>query len=151
MRKALFTLLAVVCVALPVFAQTDYTPLDMNPFHRGSLFGSNKLSMSHSLGFEAGTSSNGYGYYLSRYTNHIGYKFSSKLDLDIDLNLVNFGSADIGKGISFNSDNKSRIIPEFSLRYKPSDSVSLELGFHQVSRYDRYNRFPWSASYFDKE
>lgn len=150
MKKSLILISLLVCLALPVLAQTDYTPIDMNPFHKGSLFGSNRLSMSHSLGFEAGTSSNGYGYYLSRYTNHIGYKFSSKLDLDIDLSLVNFGSASTGKGIEFNSDNKSKIIPEFSLRYKPSDSVSLELQFRQAPAYNRYSLFPWSSN-FDKE
>ncbi len=117
-------------------AQIDMSRLELNPFMRGML-APNKLSMSHSMGFEAGTSSNGMGYYLSRYTNHLSYKFNPKLELDLDLSLVNFGSASTNSGIEFNNDNNSKIIPEFSLRYKPSDSVSFEL---------RYVQRPWMQS-----
>ncbi|HQB98081.1 MAG TPA: hypothetical protein PKZ46_04035, partial [Candidatus Cloacimonadota bacterium] len=89
------------------------------------------LKMSHSMGFEAGTSSMGSGYYLSRYTNHMKYQFNPKLELDVDLNFVNFGSLNTNTGFALNDDNNSKILPEFSLRYKPSDSMSFEIRMSQ--------------------
>lgn len=136
MKQISLMLLLLSLAFVPLTAQIDMSRLELNPFMRGML-APNKLSMSHSMGFEAGTSSNGMGYYLSRYTNHMNYKFNSKLELDLDLSLVNFGSASTNSGIEFNNDNNSKIIPEFSLRYKPSDSVSFEL---------RYVQRPWMQS-----
>ncbi|HNX36806.1 MAG TPA: hypothetical protein PKI15_00470 [Candidatus Cloacimonadota bacterium] len=150
MNRILLLTVIALFLTLPLLAQTGYAPIDLNPFHNKGLFNNNKLQMSHSVGFEAGSSSSGYGYYLSRYTNHINYRFSSKLDLDIDLSLVNFGSATTAKGISFNSDNSSKIIPEFSLKYKPSDSVSFEIQYRQAPTFDQYRYSPW-YSWLDKE
>jgi hypothetical protein len=79
------------------------------------------------MGFQAGTSSIGEGYYLSRYTNHIQYKFNPKLELDLDLNFVNYGSVDTSSKFSMNDDNSNKLIPEFSLRYKPSDSILIQV------------------------
>lgn len=146
MKKLILATLLVVLAAYPLLAQIDFPKPNLNPFKGSSLLMPNKLSMSHSMGFEAGTASGGNGYYLSRYTNHISYKFNPKLALDLDLNFVNFGSASTKSGISFNQDNKSKILPEFSLSYKPSDSVSFELHYKQspYSLYQYANR-PWAA------
>jgi hypothetical protein len=99
-----------------------------------------KLKMSHSMGFSAGTSSNGLGFYQSRYTNHLQYDFSPKLNMAIDLNFVNFGSTSQNKSwsIQSNDDNKSRILPEFSLTYKPSDAFTLQVEYRNLS-----NQSPW--------
>lgn len=146
MKKLILATLLVVLAAYPLLAQIDFPKPNLNPFKGSSLLIPNKLSMSHSMGFEAGTASGGNGYYLSRYTNHISYKFNPKLALDLDLNFVNFGSTSTMSGISFNQDNKSKILPEFSLSYKPSDSVSFELHYKQspYSLY-RYENRPWAA------
>jgi len=115
---------------LPLMAQYDIPRPDFNPFslHSPML---QKLSMSHSMGFEAGSSSRGDGYYLSRYTNHLSYAFSPKLELDLDLNFVNFGSLNTSQSFSLNDDNDSKVLPEFSLRYRPSDSMTFELKMSQ--------------------
>ncbi|HRQ67088.1 MAG TPA: hypothetical protein P5170_00710, partial [Candidatus Syntrophosphaera sp.] len=113
MKKTLIGIL-ILLLSLPLLAQIDMPKPNLNPY-KGSgtpLFGLNKLSMSHSLGFEAGTSSSGRGYYLSRYTNHINYAFNPKLDLELDLSLVNYGST---SKLQFNSDNNTKVIPEFRL------------------------------------
>jgi hypothetical protein len=81
------------------------------------------------MGFEAGTSSSGDGYYLSRYTNTLSYKLSPKMDLDVDLHFVNFGST--SKGFSLNDDNSTKLLPEFSLRYQPRENMSFELRMRQ--------------------
>jgi hypothetical protein len=103
---------------------------DLNPFSLNSPILKN-IKMSHSMGFEAGSSSGGNGYYLSRYTNHINYQFSPKLELDLDLNFVNFGTMNTTQSFALNDDNNNKILPEFSLRYKPSDSMSFEIKMSQ--------------------
>lgn len=105
-----------------------------------SLLNPYKLKMSHSMGFTAGTASNGLGFYESRYTNHLQYDFSSKLNLALDLNFVNYGSTTMSKGFSLegNDDNKTRILPEFSLSYKPTNSISIQLQYRNMD-----NRYPW--------
>ena len=146
MKKLILATVLVLLAAYPLLAQIDFPKPNLNPFKGSSLLKSNKLSMSHSMGFEAGTASGGNGYYLSRYTNHIAYSFNSKLKLDLDLNFINFGSASTARGISFNQDNSSRILPEFSLNYKPSDSVSFELHYRQApSSLYQYSNRPWAA------
>ena len=108
-----------------------------------SLFNPYKMKMTHSMGFSAGTASNGLGFYESRYTNHISYQFNSKLDMAVDLNFVNFGSTSSTKSfnISSNDDNKSKIIPGFSLNYKPNDKMSFRIEYNQVPN----NYYPWLA------
>ena len=146
MKKLILVTLFVALAVLPLLAQIDFPKPNLNPFMKGGFLQSNKLSMSHSMGFEAGSSSTGSGYYLSRYTNHISYSFNPKLALDLDLNFINFGSTNTSSGISFNQDNNSKIVPEFSLHYKPSDSVSFELHYKQ-SPYGlyRYSNRPWAG------
>ncbi len=124
-------------------AQTQFYPADngnLTGSVTSSLFNPYKLKMSHSMGFAAGTSSQGLGYYESRYTNHLSYEFSPKLDLALDLNFVNYGSASFNKSfdIETNDDNKTKILPEFNLRYKPSDSVLIQFGYRTMGR-----SYPW--------
>jgi hypothetical protein len=145
MRKYIVTLIASLFL-LPLLAQVDLPRPNLNPFNNGtsSILSLDRLSVSHSMGFEAGTSSVGDGYYLSRYTNHMKYTFNPKLELDLDLNFVNFGSMNTASRFEFNDDNANRIIPEFSLRYKPSDSISIQVqmnhsGYLNSPFYNRYN------------
>ncbi len=139
----------ILMLGLPLLAQIDMPKPNLNPY-RGSgspLLGLNGLSMSHSLGFETGMSSAGGGFYLSRYTNQIRYAISPKLDLELDLSLVNFGSTN--SKLEFNSDNSTKLIPEFRLNYRPSDSVNLSVEFRQGSPWYtgsspwEYDQRPW--------
>ena len=136
--KAMLIGILVLLLSLPLLAQIDMPKPNLNPY-RGSgspLFSLDRLSMNHSMGFEAGMSSAGGGYYLSRYTNHIRYNLNPKLDLELDLSLINYGSAN--SKLEFGSDNTTRVIPEFKLNYRPSESVNLSLEFRQGS--------PWYSS-----
>ncbi|MCB5252364.1 MAG: hypothetical protein RBR69_09175 [Candidatus Cloacimonadaceae bacterium] len=128
--KNITILLLLSLAILPLMAQHNIPRPDFNPFSLSNPALKN-LSMSHSMGFEAGTSSRGDGYYLSRYTNHLNYAISPKLDLELDLNFVNFGSMNTSQSFSMNDDNDSKILPEFSLRYRPSDSMTFELKMSQ--------------------
>lgn len=141
MKKQVITVLMVLGLTL-LMAQSSI--FGTNPFNQentqSSLFNPYKLKMSHSMGFSAATGSNGLGIYESRYTNHIKYEFNSKLNLELDINLVNYGTATTGKGFNFesNDDNKTRILPEFSLNYQPTKSISLRLEYRNHNNY-----YPW--------
>lgn len=143
----IFAIMMVLAAALN--AQFDLPRPDLNPFSNSSfntLLNPNRLRMSHSMGFQAGMSSQGGGFYLSRYTNHIKYEFNPRLTLDLDLNLVNYGTANTTSSIQFNDDNKSRILPGFSLNYKPTDSMSFQIRYRQyLDPYHASNQsnHPW--------
>lgn len=128
--KNLFFTLILISLVFPAMATYNLPKPDLNPFSLNSPILKN-IKMSHSMGFEAGSSSSGNGYYLSRYTNHINYQFSPKLELDLDLNFVNFGTMNTTQSFALNDDNNNKILPEFSLRYKPSDSMSFEIKMSQ--------------------
>ncbi len=128
--KNLFITLILISLVFPAMATYNLPKPDLNPFSLNSPILKN-IKMSHSMGFEAGSSSSGNGYYLSRYTNHINYQFSPKLELDLDLNFVNFGTMNTTQSFALNDDNNNKILPEFSLRYKPSDSMSFEIKMSQ--------------------
>lgn len=127
--KNLMIVTCVLLMSMPLLAQMDLPRLDLNPYRvTNSLPG---LKMSHSMGFEAGSSSSGYGYYLSRYTNHMKYQFTPSLELDLDLNFINYGSLVTKNEFSLNEDNDSKVLPEFSLKYRPSDNVTFQFSMHQ--------------------
>lgn len=138
MKKTLLGIL-IIALSLPLLAQIDIPKPNFNPYRQETpgLLSLDRFSMNHSLGFSAGMSSVGTGYYLSRYTNQISYVFSPKLDLELDLSLVNFGST--GAKLEFNSDNSTKVIPEFKLNYRPSDSMNLSIEFRQAA--------PWNQAY----
>ncbi len=127
--------------ALPLMAEWELPRPDFNPWRESgsSLLNPDRLAMSHSMGFSASSSSDGTGYYLSRYTNHLKYKFNPKLELDLDLNFVNFGGMNTDSKFSLEDNNSSKVIPEFSLRYKPNDSFMIQVHMQQNS-----GLYPWS-------
>jgi len=145
--KRVYITIMLTLVTIALFARFDLPKPDLNPFSSGSmndLLNPNRLKMTHSMGFQAGTSSHGGGYYLSRYTNHIKYEFNPRLTLDLNLNFINYGTASTRNSVQFNDDNKSRILPEFSLSYKPTDSLSFQIRFQQY--HDRYHPQNHSSS-----
>lgn len=138
--KKLLLITALSLMLLPLLAQINMPRPDFNPYSLKSSLPN--LNMSHSMGFQVGTSSRGSGYYLSRYTNHLSYKLSPKMDLDVDLNFVNFGSMNTGSSFSLNDDNDTKLLPEFSLRYQPKENMSFELrmgqGFMNQTTFNRW-------------
>lgn len=140
--KRILLLLITVMVISGLYAGWDMPKPNFNPYgQNSSLLSADRLSMNHSMGFSAGTSSDGTGYYLSRYTNHLKYKFNPKLELDLDLNFVNFGGMNTDSKFSLQDNNSSKIIPEFSLRYKPNDNFMIQVHMQQNS-----GLYPWSMN-----
>jgi len=149
MKKIILaSILVAACFAL--VAQVSFPKPSFNPFSStsSSLLNMENMKMSHSMGFEAGTSSIGDGYYLSRYTNHIMYKFNPKLELDLELNFVNYGGMKTSSKLSFDDNNRSQVIPEFSLRYKPTDSILIQVEMNRGLNYN-YARNYWADRWLD--
>ncbi|MCD4829729.1 MAG: hypothetical protein K8R90_09915 [Candidatus Cloacimonetes bacterium] len=130
-RTTMFVLMLTVVCAL---AAQSFDPY-INPHWRmPSLLNPNKLQINHSASFSAGASSTGEGFYQSMYTNHLHYRFNPRLDLRVNLNFVNFGSATMHGGfdIEGNNDNATHMIPEVMLLWRPTDSTSLRIEFSRM-------------------
>ena len=140
MKKIIFIILisAITIVLNAEILSNAFKPTMLMP----SFLNSNNLSMNHSVSFFSGISSNKQSYYQSVYTNHLKYKFNSKLDLNVDLNFVNFGTATYKSGIEFegNNDNTSKILPDFQLNYRPSENMSIIIEYKQYGSNNYFNR-----------
>jgi len=134
------------CLITILGAQIGFPKPDFNPFrvNNPDIFNPNKLKISHSMGFEAGSSSTGSGYYLSRYTSHLNYKLSPAWDMQLNLNFVNFGSTSTAKSIEFNDDNSSKVFPDFNLRYKPNDNFQINIHVEQGFPTQQYRNY-WNS------
>ena len=119
--------------------ENAFTPRLLTP----SFLNKNNLSMSNSASFTGGYSSNNQSYYQSVYTNHLNYRFNSKLYLKLDLNFVNFGTATYKSGIEFagNDDNQSKVLPNLQLNWKPSETTSITIQFQQY--YNPLDYYRW--------
>lgn len=136
-------LIALLILAFSLNAEiinSAFTPELLMP----SMINMNNLTINHSISFSSSISSNSQSAYESVYTNHLNYKFSSKLNLKVDLNFINYGSATYQGGIEFdgNNDNTSRILPNFQLNYNPSENVKFIIEFKQYnSPFERNSLF----------
>ncbi|MFA7543854.1 MAG: hypothetical protein WCY84_05715 [Candidatus Cloacimonadaceae bacterium] len=128
--KKILAIIALSLVLMPLVAQYALPKPSFSPYSMKKALPN--LNMSHSMGFEAGSSSKGEGYYLSRYTNHINYALSPNLGLKLDLNFVNIGGLNTSKSLNFGKDNESMILPDFSLHYQPKENLSFELRVGKV-------------------
>ena len=138
MKKLILILILSVMI---FFLFAEITADYFKPDYKFMLFNPNKLTMNHSFSFMSGFSSNNQGFYQSVYTNHLNYRFNSKLDFKLDLNFVNYGSTTFQKDfkIEGNNDNTSRILPSFQLNYKPSENTKITFEFRQFGGYNLFN------------
>lgn len=131
-------------IALSSWAQTSVFRPDMlmNQFN-----GFKNLEMNHSVSFSSGVSSNSNSFYMSTYTNHLKYQFGPKLEMKLDLNFVNLGTATHQSGIDFsgNGDNSSLVVPEFELKYKPSGNTEIKLIYRTAQPFNttKQDYFTW--------
>ena len=85
--------------------------------------------------------------YLSNYSTNFLYDVNPKLKLNFKLNFANFGTANYNGNFNFsgNNDNKTKILPEFSLDYKPFENTNIHIEFRQNVRNSYF-----SNSLFDR-
>lgn len=136
MKKIILTLSIFLVISLS-YSQSSFTP----QLRKFSLLNPNKLSVNHSVSFMSGFSSNNNAFYHSQYTNHIQYRFNPKLTLNLDLNFVNMGTAKFSDNFNIegNNDNNSKVLPEFSLNYRPTENMNIKIEFRQGNVYHLRN------------
>jgi hypothetical protein len=127
--------ITIILLVLVVSISAEMSDKFLNPtLYSPTLFDLNNITMNHTISFSGGISSNNQSFYQSIYTNHINYRISSKLNLKLDLNFMNFGSARYNNDFSFdgNGDNQSVILPEFSLSFTPSENFNIVIEYRNV-------------------
>ena len=133
MRKVfVITLMLMISIMMNAdIIENAFTPSLLTP----SFLNINNITINHSVSFMSGIASNKQSYYQSVYTNHLIYQFNPKLNLKLDLNFVNYGTAIYKSGIEFegNNDNTSKILPNFQLNYSPSENTNFTIEFKQYS------------------
>ncbi len=124
------------------FMANNWSPGDWtwNP-NNYSLLNPNNYTMNHSMSFSTAYSS-GVSLYQSRYTNHISYQVNDKLDINVDLHLTNFGTANVTKGfnIESNDDNSTDMVPDFSINYRPTENTSIHFVYRGASENPYFRR-----------
>lgn len=117
------------------FMPNNWTPSswNWNP-NNYSLLNPNNYSMNHSASFSTAYRS-GVSFYQSRYTNHISYQVNKKMDINVDLHVSNFGTANVSKGfnIESNEDNATNIVPDFSINYRPTENTTINFIYRGAS------------------
>jgi len=110
----------------------------------------NNLEMRHSLSMSYGASSN-YGIALSTYTNSLSYKFSDRLNIEIDASIVNTPYNTLGD--SFTNSINGIYLSRAQLNYKFSENSNITLQFRSGpgTYYDPYGFYPgyYRNSFFD--
>ncbi len=144
---AIFSLSAQQTVAGSSFKPSFDLPR-MGGLQSYSLFNPNNLTINHSMGFTSGFMGD-QSYYQSRYTTHLGYALAKNLDLQLDLNFVNDGTATMNGGfdIEGNGDNDSQILPNMSLEYRPFKNTVIRLDYRSYNEYSPYGRYGYWRRY----
>lgn len=132
MKKIAILVILVVAIVLQAQTGTDvFKPNLLMP----SFLDMNKISIEHSASFVSGISSNKQSFYQSVYTNHFSLAFNPKLQLKLDLNFVNFGTATYKSGIEFegNNDNATKVLPNLELNWKPNENTTITFELKQYN------------------
>jgi hypothetical protein len=151
MKRIIFSILAVIALAIPVSAQLveqetarpDMT-LDAygsspaaSPF---SLLDLSRINWSHSYSVTYFSGGLGSGT-LGLFTTRMAYEFSSKLSMNLNVGIAHNPGALWGD----KKNNETQLLPGFLLDYHPSEKFRMSLGFQQYggnyyNPYYYYNR-----------
>lgn len=104
---------------------------NLNGLYSG-LLDPSRLTMSQSLSMSYATWGRS-GIFSNLYSNRINYRISDKLDLDLSL-AVRYTPQQLNDRSLFQQGRakESLFLPSFGLRYRPSNSILLEIQYQQV-------------------
>jgi len=113
------------------------------------LFNPNNFSMKHSISLSYATFGNN-AVSMGVYTNSMMYKFSDKLDIQVDASLVNSPYSSFGK--EFSNQINGIYLSKAQITYKPSEDVKFMVRFSQ-SPYNYYNPYGFNrfSSFYDDD
>lgn len=108
----------------------------------------NNFSMHHSFGLSF-SSFAGEGISLATYTNSMMYKFSDRMNIQLDASLVTSPYSSLGK--DFQNSLQGLYISRAAFNYKPWDDFSISIQYHNYPNYfyNPYSRFGnFSSSFY---
>lgn len=116
----------------------------------GSLLGflnTNNFSMHHSFGISY-LSTGGQGLSLASYTNSMMYKFSDKMNVQLDASFITSPYSSLGK--DFQNSLQGIYISKAAFNYKPWDDVYISVQYRSYPNYfyNPYNRYGSFGSSF---
>jgi len=126
-KYVIFAVIVIVCSSM-IFAQDLQTNKDTitDLFRFPTTLGLSNLRTSQSLSFtttyNSGTKSS---YYLSNFRNRFELPLSSKLNIALDLNVVNYG--EFGSSSPMISKENTKILPNFMMKYTPTENLNIYL------------------------
>jgi hypothetical protein len=131
-------LMASICVFAQVGSVFNNPSFIRPDFSFSSIFNPNTVSVNHSASFMSGVNSSRNAFYQSVYTTHMNFKFHPKFTMGLDMNFVNFGTADVGKNLAVrsNQDNSTLVVPELNLTYQPNENMFIRFEFRHASFID---------------
>ncbi len=158
MKKYLFALIVLISISInaqfkdPAF-ETEKPKDGIMNNSSNSLFGfinPDNFSMHHSFGLSYSTFG-GQGMSLATYTNSMMYKFSDKMNVQLDASFVTSPYSSLGK--DFQNSIQGVYISRAAFSYRPWDDVSISIQYRNIPNYyydpfNRYNGF-YGNSYYD--
>ncbi len=111
-------------------------------------FNPNNFSMKHSVSLSYATAG-GNAVSLGVYTNSIMYKFSDKLNIQVDASLVNSPYSSFGK--NFSNQINGIYLSKAEVNYQPSETFKMSLRFSQYpgNYYNRFGYYSGFSSFYD--
>ncbi len=118
-------------------------------------FNPNNFSMKHSISLSYATAG-GNAISLGVYTNSMMYKFSDKLNIQVDASLVNSPYSSFGK--EFSNQINGIYLSKAEVNYQPSDNFKMSIRFSQYpgnylsprGYYSGYSPFYHDDYFFDR-
>lgn len=158
MKKIIFILLATAFIVNAQFKEELEKPIDLKSGmftqQPSSLFAGfinpQNFSMKHQFSMSY-SAFGGNGVALGVYTNTIGYKFTEKLNVEVDASLVNSPYSTFGQG--FSDQINGIYLSRAELNYQPYENFFIQVQYRNTpagyfSPYDRYRSF-WGNSFLD--
>ncbi len=119
--------------------------LSNNPF--SSLFGfidASKFSMNHSVSMSYSAFGR-QGIALGVYTNQMAYKFSNKLNVELETSLVTSPYNTFGE--AFTKSINGIYLNKAQINYKPTKNMSFSLRFSRLPYYNNYGNYGYEFGY----
>lgn len=158
MKKYLFASIVLISISInaqfkdPVFETEKPKDGIMNNSSNSFLgfINPDNFIMHHSFGLSYSTFG-GQGMSLANYTNSMMYKFSDKMNVQLDASFVTSPYSSLGK--DFQNSIQGIYVSRAAFNYRPWDDVSISIQYRNIPNYyydpfNRYNGF-YGNSYYD--
>ncbi|MBS3740933.1 MAG: hypothetical protein KGY75_02970 [Candidatus Cloacimonetes bacterium] len=134
MKKILIITLALSFIIFNLNAQNLNTDTDPGSSFNfpSSFINLNKLQTSQSISFTSIMSSDSKPIFISNFQNRFNYELSKNLNLQMDLNIVNYKNSN--NDGDFSLQDNSKVLPNFRLDYSPNENFHFRIEYNSSPR-----------------